>query len=230
MWMVQVCFMSKKTLYLFIDEGGNFDFSHGGSRHFILTCLIEERPFPSYDKLRTLRYDLLEDGTNIEYFHCSEDRQAVRNQVFSIVRDNLSHVDICSMIVQKNKVNPSLREESKFYTRIFRMLMKWVIEKHVHGKGYERVILFTDTMPVAKKRKAMEKGVKIELASILRAGVEYRIYHHQSKSNLNLQVVDYCNWAIYRKWSKGDERSYNVIAPSIDAEWDVFRDGKSEYY
>jgi len=222
--------MSKKTLYLFIDEAGNFDFSPGGTRYFILTCLIEERPFPSYDSLRTLRYDLLEDGTNIEYFHCAEDRQAVRNQVFSIIQSNLDHVDLCSMIVQKNRANPSLREESRFYTKTFRMLMKWVIEKHVHGKNYERVILFTDIMPVAKKRKAMEKGVKMELAAILREGVEYRIYHHQSKSNLNLQVVDYCNWAIYRKWAKGDERSYDVIRRSIDAEWDVFRDGETEYY
>ncbi len=222
--------MSKKTLYLFIDEAGNFDFSPGGTRYFILTCLIEERPFPSYDSLRTLRYDLLEDGMNIEYFHCAEDRQAVRNQVFSIIQDNLGHVDLCSMVVQKNKANPSLREESRFYTKVFRMLMNWVIEKHVHGKGYERVILFTDVMPVAKKHKAMEKGVKMELAALLREGVEYRIYHHQSKSNLNLQVVDYCNWAIYRKWAKGDLRSYDVIKRSIDAEWDVFRDGKTEYY
>lgn len=222
--------MSKKTLYLFIDEAGNFDFSVRGTKYFVLTCLIEERPFPSYDRLRALRYDLLENGTNIEYFHCAEDRQSVRNQVFSIIRDNLDHVDLCSMIVQKNKANPSLREESRFYTKTFRMLMKWVIEKHVHGKGYERVILFTDVMPVAKKRKAMEKGVKMELASLLKEGVEYRIYHHQSKSNLNLQVVDYCNWAIYRKRARGDERSYNVIRRSIDAEWDVFRDGKTEYY
>jgi len=222
--------MSPRTLYLFIDEAGNFDFSPNGTKYFILTCLIEERPFPSYDHLRTLRYDLLEEGMNIEYFHCAEDRQAVRNKVFSIIRDNLEHVQICSMIVQKNKVNPTLREESRFYTRVFRMLMKWVIVKHVHGKGYERVILFTDTMPITKKRKAMEKGVKSELAAIIREGVEYRLYHHQSKSNLNLQVVDYCNWAIYRKWTNGDKRSYNVIKPSIDAEWDVFRDGKTEYY
>ncbi len=220
----------KKTLYLFIDEGGNFDFSPIGSNYFILTCLVEERPFPSYDKLRTLRYDLLEGGMNIEYFHASEDRQAVRDQVFSIIQANLEHIDICSMIVQKNKLNPALREESKFYTTVFSMLMKWVIEKHVHGKGYERVILFTDLMPVAKKRKAMEKGVKSELTSILHEGVEYRIYHHQSKSNLNLQVVDYCNWAIYRKWSRGDTRSYNLIKGGIDAEWDVFKDGSTEYY
>ncbi len=104
------------------------------------------------------------------------------------------------------------------------------MKKHVHGKGYERVILFTDVMPVAKKKKAMEKGVKSVLKALLNEGITYRIYHHQSKSNLNLQVVDYCNWAIYRKWSRGDVRSYDIISASIDAEWDVFRSGKTEFY
>jgi len=219
-----------KTLYLFIDEGGNFDFSSGGTEYFMLTCLVEERPFPSYDKLRMLRYDLLEEGINIEYFHATEDKQDVRNKVFSIIQENLAHMQVCSMIVQKNKVNPTLREESKFYTHVFNMLMKWVVKKHVHGKGYERVILFTDVMPVAKKKKAMEKGVKSVLKALLNEGITYRIYHHQSKSNLNLQVVDYCNWAIYRKWSRGDVRSYDIISTSIDAEWDVFRNGSTEFY
>jgi hypothetical protein len=219
-----------KTLYLFIDEGGNFDFSVNGTKYFILTCLIEERPFPSYNKLRSLKYDLLEKGTNTEYFHAAEDMQPVRNKVFSIVRDSLDHVQICSMIVQKNKAHPSIREKSTFYTKVFRMLMNWVVKKHVHGKGYERVILFTDTLPVAKQKQAMEKGVKLEFAALLREGIEYRIYHHQSRSNLNLQVADYCNWAIYRKWSRGDDRSYNIISNGIDAEWDVFRNGNIEYY
>ena len=113
-----------KTLYLFIDEGGNFDFSVNGTTYFMLTCLIEERPFPTYDKLRALRYDLLEDGINIEYFHATEDKQNVRDKVFSIINESLEHVKICSMIAQKNKTNPSLQEASKFYSHVFHMLMK----------------------------------------------------------------------------------------------------------
>jgi len=108
-----------KTLYLFMDEGGNFDFSSGGTAYFMLTCLIEERPFPSYDKLRTLRYDLLEEDINIEYFHATEDKQDVRNKVFSIVQENLDHVQVCSMIVQKNKVNPLYVPQYGFIPKMF---------------------------------------------------------------------------------------------------------------
>jgi len=219
-----------KTLYLFIDEGGNFDFSAKGTEYFMLTCLIEERPFPSYDKLRALRYDLLESGIDIEYFHATEDKQNVRDDVFAIIHENLDKMNVCSMIAQKNKTHPSLQEASKFYMHIFQMLMKWVVKKHVHGKGYERIVVFTDTMPVAKKKRAMEKGVKSVLKSLLDEGITYRIYHHQSKSNFNLQVVDYCNWAIYRKWSRDDMRSYDIIKPCIDAEWDVYRNGGKTFY
>lgn len=65
--------MKDNTLYMFIDEGGNFDFSPKGTKYFTLSCLTEKRPFPSYDKLRNIKYDLIEDGINIEYFHTSLD-------------------------------------------------------------------------------------------------------------------------------------------------------------
>ena len=50
---------------MFIDEGGNFDFSTNGKKHFTLSCLTEKRPVPSYGKRRNIKYDLIEDGMQI---------------------------------------------------------------------------------------------------------------------------------------------------------------------
>jgi len=72
--------MEDNTLYMFIDEGGNFDFSPRGTKYFNLTCLTEKRPFPSYDKLRNIKYDLIEDGINIEYFHATNDKKPQSTQ------------------------------------------------------------------------------------------------------------------------------------------------------
>ncbi len=58
----------------------------------------------------------------------------------------------------------------------------------------------------------------------------YLIFHHSSSSCIGLQVVDYCNWAIYRKWSRHDSRSYNMILPAIASEFDIFRTGGRHYY
>ena len=71
-----------RFLYVFLDEGGNLDFSPSGTKYFVLSSLTKERPFHAGKELIELKYDLVELGTNLEYFHAAEDRQAVRNSVF----------------------------------------------------------------------------------------------------------------------------------------------------
>lgn len=215
---------------MFIDEGGNFDFSPTGTKYFSLSCLSEKRPFPSYDKLRNIKYDLIEDGINIEHFHATTDKQFVRDKVFEVIRDNIDNIKVDSIIVRKNKTNPSLHADEKFYCKVFEMLMKWVLRKRVNLHEIDHLIIFTDSMPTKKKKKAMEKGVKLTLSKLVNKGLRYYIYHHQSRSNLNLQVIDYINWAILRKWERGDSRSYEIIKNAIDGEWDVFEGGDRAYY
>ena len=55
--------------------------------------------------LTELKYDLVERGTALEYFHASENAQAVRNRVFEIIERNLSAVRIDSIIVEKHKIS-----------------------------------------------------------------------------------------------------------------------------
>jgi hypothetical protein len=43
-------------------------------------------------------------------------------------------------------------------------------------------------------------------------GTSFRLLHHASRADVNLQVADYCAWALYRKWERGDERSLRAIA------------------
>lgn len=55
-----------------------------------------------------------------------------------------------------------------------------------------------DRIPVNKKRKAIEKAIKMTLPQMLPDSLRFRILHHDSKSCCGLQVADYFNWAIYR--------------------------------
>lgn len=68
-------------LYVFLDEGGNLDFSPSGSGFFTLTAVWLARPFPFESPLTSLRFDMIEDGPDIEYVHASNDRQVVRDTV-----------------------------------------------------------------------------------------------------------------------------------------------------
>jgi hypothetical protein len=60
--------------------------------------------------------------------------------------------------------------------------------------------------------------------------MRYRVLHHASKSNLELQVADYCNWAVFRKWERGDLRSYAVVSQAVLSETDVYHGDETAYY
>lgn len=219
----------KRILYIFLDEGGNLDFSPTGTKYFTLTALSKERPFEAYKHLNELKYNLIELGVELEYFRASEDRQAVRNSVFSVIESHLNETRIDSLIVEKIKTVPSLQGEEKFYPEMIGHLLPYVV------KGYDlnlfdKIVVFTDSIPIQRKRKAVEKSIKKVLAHKLPAGVTYYIFHHASKSNYDLQIVDYCNWAIYRKWENRDLRSYEIIKRAIHSEFDIFSGGDRHYY
>jgi hypothetical protein len=107
--------MPNRFLYIFLDEAGNFDFSPGGSKYFIMASVTRERTFGDYSEFVNLKYDLVEQGIDIEYFHASEDKQAVRDQVFKIIQRNLTGMRIDAVIVEKKKTKPTLRDPARFY-------------------------------------------------------------------------------------------------------------------
>ncbi|OHC69590.1 MAG: hypothetical protein A3H93_02840 [Rhodocyclales bacterium RIFCSPLOWO2_02_FULL_63_24] len=56
------------------------------------------------------------------------------------------------------------------------------------------------------------------------------ILHHASRSHYGLQIADYCNWAVFRKWQKGEVEFYDLIKPALKSEFDIFRTGTTLYY
>ncbi len=215
-------------LYTFIDEGGNLDFSPTGTRYFTLTSVTTEHPLAWSAKLTELKYELIDQGSNIEFFHASEDSQAVRDRVFAVIGPLLDLVRIDCVIVEKARTPPAARHDEEFYPKVLGRLVHYVASE-AWNAAYSELVVFTDALPIARKRRAVEKAVKTALATSLPAGVRYRIMHHASKSSVELQVADYCNWAVFRKWERNDARSYQLISGAVKSEFVVFekavRDG-----
>lgn len=204
----------KECLYIFLDEAGNFDFSSSGTNYFTLTSLTKYRPFEAYKALTELKYDLIEFGQNMECFHASEDSQATRNRVFDIISAHLSEVRLDCLIAEKQQISPEIHKDDEFYSGMIRELLRHVI-REVNLKEISRIVVITDRIPVQKKRKTVEKAVKKTLVSILPEKFQYRILHHEAKSNMDLQIVDYCNWAVYRLWDRKDSRSYERVKSAV---------------
>ena len=227
--------MEKKDsspLYVFLDESGNFDFSPNGTKHFVISALTVQRPFPWEDDLLSLRYDLLgskEFALDPEIFHATEDLQPVRNKVFEVIEKHLSAFRVDSIIVEKAKTHPSLWEPERFYPKVLGFLLQYVFRGTQCNEARE-IVVITDSVPVKKKRQAIEKGVKKYLAEMISVDQKYSIYHIESKSCPSLQVIDYINWAIFKKWRDDDIRSYEKISKAIKSEFDIFKTGNRLFY
>jgi hypothetical protein len=207
----------RQPLYLFLDEGGNLDFSSRGTKHFILTSITKPRAIKLHAPLTEFKYDLLERGINIEYFHASEDNKTVRDRVFEIIKSNLKGWRVDSVIVDKQTVEIAWRKETRFYPRLLALLIRRVLQDFDLSQ-FSRVIIITDQIPLTHRRQAVAKSIKITLKDLLPPDIHYGVFHHDSKSNFDLQIVDYCSWAIYRKWERRDGHFYQMIQPTIESE------------
>jgi hypothetical protein len=194
-----------------------------------LTCVLLQRPFTFESKLSDLKHDFIEDGFNIEQFHAHKDKRRIKQCVFDVIRENISIISIYSVIIDKRKTIPSLQQPIKFYPKMLGYLIKFMTE-YVVKKSASRFIIITDKIPHKGKIKAIEKAIIPHLARIVPEETRFTLLHHSSKSNYCLQVVDYCNWAIMRKWAREDTCYYDLIKTGIQSEFDIFNRGEFYYY
>jgi len=223
-------------VYLYLDVAGNFDFSPKGSKYFIMTCVLTRRPFSHINDLHNIKYDCLENGAtskhceNAQMFHASEDTQNIRDRVFAVIKQHLDNLTIYSVVIRKNKTNPMLHDPSKLYARVFEWLIDHIFRIERVSKGI-KVVIVTDQLPVQKRKNALKAPLKKYLKEKTENfDTQYYLYHHRSESDVNLQVADYCCWAIQRKWERDDLRSYNYIKEKIYGEGDLFKRGDMTYY
>jgi len=226
-----------KSLFIFIDESGNFDFSPKGTKYFILSAVSTLNPLGK-ERLEEIKYDLMKNGTNLEYFHATEDRQVVRNQVYDFI-ENLENIEIDSVIVQKNKTNPSLyisekKKKSKkgamLYTIALHTLLQYIFCRYGNSAKVDRVVIVLSSIFDVSKRELIKKTIKIYLKRIF--SNPFYLYFHQNRSDKNTQIADYCCWAIYKKWTDEEIRPYNAVnkGNKIKSEFDIFKTGKTIYY
>lgn len=215
--------------YIFLDESGNWVFSKKGTQYLVFTSLVTENPHLFDEKLAHLKHDFLREGHDISEFHAAEDKQFVRNKVFSCLKEETGY-EIDSVVIEKCKTNPMLSENpGRLYKKVFSALLKYVLARH----AFNKIIIFTDVLPNVSKKEELKKGLKVAIKEIL-PDKPFCIYHHPSNSHHCLQAVDYCSWAIYKKlgnWGKPEIRPFNEIKEKVISVFDYFglSDGTTYY-
>jgi hypothetical protein len=214
------------TVYLFFDESGNLDFSPSGTRYYCFGALTTRDPGGLTHILTELRYKLTDEGNELEAFHAAEDKQYVRNRVFEAI-GAIGNFDFDAVIVEKRKTNPVLHDQARFYPKFAGYLLEHVFRRY--SDPTERIIVITDRLPLKRHRDAVEKTFKQFIKQKL-GDRPFSIVHHSSAAHACLQAADYCMWAVYKKWSVADRRSYDLVKPFLKSEFDIFRTGTEYFY
>lgn len=204
-------------VYIFLDESGNLDFSAKGTRYFVLTSVSMERPFQIDAALDDYRYHCIEGGADIEHFHCYNDRRAIRSAVFDRIAAHADGMRVDCLVVEKGGVRWEMRDGARFYAAVMGHLLRLALRMEGGTGNAKDVIVITDTVPVNSRRRAVQKAIRTTLAGAL-PGFGYRLLHHQSRSHYGLQVADYCSWAVFRKWQRGERLWYDRIEPAMRSE------------
>ena len=217
-------------LYVFIDVSGNYDFSPAGTMSIVITSTLCSDINPGVLELYALKHEVIDQGIDIEYFHAAEDRQPVRDRVFNVI-SGLTHLRIDSIIVEKSKIDPSLRPLNKLYPTMVEYLLQYPFDpRGIDVTRFDKVLIFMDRESArVREKEALTKAVKLSLTRHLR-GVPYTLSMHSSASHPYLQIVDYCSWAVYVKWERGEIRPFNQIKNLVKSEFLIYQNKKAKWY
>ena len=230
------------TLYIFVDESGNRDFTQKGSKYFMFNFLIKQRPFNLHNIISNYRYTLLEKNLdplkgndrrlNIEYFHASKDNKHIRDEIFNLVSTfDEKSVQVYSYVLEKPKVDPTKRKEiDKFYIDNLTFAITKLLNLLQIDKNF---IIITDRLPLEKNEKLQAKALKQGISEYIETNsldLRYDIFHHCSASSVNLQIVDYISWAIFRKYEHSDDKAFQKIEKYLIKVDDMTKMREKVYY
>lgn len=103
--------------FIFTDEAGDFAFKRGPHvPNYFIVCSVTLDSCDVGEALLKLRRQLAWEKAPIgDYFHASEDKQAVRDRVFGAIRNERFRVD--ATILEKAKAQPHIRENNETFCK-----------------------------------------------------------------------------------------------------------------
>jgi len=195
-----------KTLFVYVDESGNFDFTSRGTRHLVLGVFCTNQPVQNALELSTLKYETLAQGIDLANFHASEDLQQVRDLVFDVI----SKIESCSSIsfwISKEIHKFTDRWAVSAYKTFGRHIAKHIGEVAAQTQSKKVVVVF-DKALVRQDQNAFLAAMKPQLAAL---GLPYYLYFHNVSKDFNGQIADYLAWARYVSLERNENRPLAML-------------------
>ncbi len=209
-----------------MDESGNFDFSHKGSDHFVLSAMYTTQPCRSASVMQSLKYEqMARRSTDIE-FHATNNSKGTRKRVIDSIGQLEDVIKVHSLWIDKHYAHPCKHDPVELFSLFGAAMGKWVLK--MFGGKHRQVILIFDSALTAKQCKAFQARIKPQL-KMLKA--EYQMLIHPVKADLNGQIADYFSWAKFRSLERGDTEAETALQERIDwTDFDLFRYGMKRYW
>ncbi len=206
------------TLYIFIDESGNFDFSPKGTRFFVVSAYITIEPVNLTADISILRYGLLRSGHEQESFHATEDKQFIRDAMYKIISKSKSYYSF--IYTEKVKLPANLQNKKQSYTLSIKVLLSNILdyEKKL-AKKYDQIIVIMDKVLIKEEKSYLYKIIRPELKKF---NTRFELYFFQTKSDHNAQIADYGSWAKYVGLEREEWRPFESIKHLVRLDINIF--------
>lgn len=151
---------------------------------------------------------MIAEGMVLERFHAADDRQVVRDRVFTCLTSQPDAFAFDTLILDKKTVPSEERPGQRFYPLYATQLLRTVLTHY--PDPCEPIVIVTDRLPIKRDQATAAKLFKRYIRQHL-GHRSFALVHHASTAHGALQAADYCIWATYRKWTRDDDRSYRQI-------------------
>lgn len=218
--------------YIFSDESGDLQFRRHPqvTRYFAVgTMLIDE---DNLGKLRShlaaVRDELawLQQGLD-STFHAACDSPLVRQVVFAALKDLDFRVDVT--LLEKPKAQAQVRSsEARFFQYAWFYHLKYLAPRVLMPE--DELLVVAASIGTKKGRAAFRQAIEEALKQCVHFRVKRTLAFWRDDSDFALQAVDYCTWAVTRKWERGDDSYYKLIQDKVETIYDLWSSGSTEYY
>lgn len=148
--------------------------------------------------------------------------------VYQHIAEAAGQLGVYAIGVNKSEVPDQLRNRDVLYSEMFR----WIVDEVCKGEldsRVESVVIITDVPPTNGRRKSIDGPLKkYSKERFQNSGIPYVLLHLPSNSEMNLQVADYCCWAVQRFQDKGFDWPMKLISPLIKVGEVTFHEEEKE--
>lgn len=198
---------SGRSLSVFVDESGDFEFRNNDTRYFVMAGFITETPDECSSGINRLKYSFLTPDTLPQLpFHAVNNSAKTRSRFISALCDSDHNCDVEVVFCDKYYAPQKFQSPDGLYLLTATSLTKRVLAKF--AAAYDEIVFIFDVAVSKRVQSLFKRHLKEKLEA---QNVKYSIIFYPVKHEPCGQIADYYAWASYRFLAAGDPKHLDAL-------------------